>query len=86
MSQVEQMKMQLHGLADQSRQGAASLAGFKQRFEQSSQEVQALIRGSATGADRDISTVLEAAGKSVEQAVQALQIAEAGCRSYADQI
>jgi hypothetical protein len=45
MSQFEQMKMQLHGLADQSRQGAASLAGFKQRFEQSSQQVQALIRG-----------------------------------------
>ncbi|HEY0692611.1 MAG TPA: hypothetical protein VGD71_26680 [Kribbella sp.] len=80
------MKMQLHGLADQSRQGAASLAGFEQRFEQSSQQVQALIRGSATGADRDISAVLEAAGKSVEQAVQALQIAESGCRSYADQI
>ncbi|MDX6239629.1 MAG: hypothetical protein QOG10_4444 [Kribbellaceae bacterium] len=69
MSQVEQMKMQLHGLADQSRQGASSL-GFKQRFEQSSQHVRALIRGSATGADRDISAVLEAAGKSVEQAVE----------------
>ncbi|MEV6411143.1 hypothetical protein [Kribbella sp. NPDC051718] len=80
------MKMQLHGLADQCRQGATSLAGFKQRFQQSGEQVQALIRGSATGADRDISAVLEAAGKSVEQAVQALQIAEAGCRSYADQI
>ncbi|WP_344161869.1 hypothetical protein [Kribbella yunnanensis] len=80
------MKMQLHGLADQSRQGAASLAGFKQRFEQSSQQVEALIRGSATGADRDIAAVLDAAGRSVDQAVQALQMAEAGCRSYANQI
>jgi hypothetical protein len=86
MSQVEQMKLQLHGLADQSRQGAASLAGFKQRFEQSSVHVQALIAGSATGADRDITTLLDAAGKSVDQAVQALQIAESGCRSYAEQI
>ncbi|TDO51502.1 hypothetical protein EV643_103241 [Kribbella sp. VKM Ac-2527] len=86
MSQIEQLKMQLHGLADQSRSGAGSLASFKQRFEQASQHVQALISGSATGADRDITTVLEAAGKSVEQAVQALQIAEAGCRSYANQI
>ncbi|GAA1118285.1 hypothetical protein GCM10009630_15010 [Kribbella jejuensis] len=86
MSQIEQLKLQLHSLADQSRSGAGSLAGFKQRFEQASQHVQALISGSATGADRDISTVLEAAGKSVEQAVQALQIAEAGCRSYANQI
>ncbi|TDD20762.1 hypothetical protein E1218_21920 [Kribbella turkmenica] len=86
MSQVEQMKMQLHGLADQSRQGAASLAGFKQRFEQSSQQVQALIRGSATNADKDITALLDAAGKSVEQAIQSLASAEAGCRSYADQI
>jgi len=86
MSQIEQLKVQLHGLADQARQGTASLAGFKQRFEQASQHVQVLISGSATGADRDISAVLEAAGKSVEQAVQALQMAEAGCRSYADQI
>ncbi|TCC64450.1 hypothetical protein E0H73_08620 [Kribbella pittospori] len=86
MSQVEQLKMQLHGLADQSRQGAGSLAGFKQRFGQASQHVQALIRGTATSADQDITTMLEAAAKSVDQAVQALQIAEAGCRSYANQI
>ena len=86
MSQVEQVKMQLHGLADQSRQGAASLAGFKQRFEQSSQQIHALIRGTATRADQDIATMLDAAAKSVDQAVQSLQIAEAGCRSYADQI
>ncbi len=86
MSQVEQLKMQLHGLADQSRQGAGSLSGFKQRFEQSSQHVQALIRGTATRADQDIATMLEAAAKSVDQAIQALQIAEAGCRSYANQI
>ncbi len=86
MSQVEQMKVQLHGLADQSRQGSASLAGFKQRFEQSSQHVQALIRGSATSADKDITTLLDAAGKSVEHAIQSLSSAEAGCRSYADQL
>ena len=68
MSQVEQMKVQLHNLADQSRQGAASLAGFKQRFEQASQQVQVLIRGTATRADQDIATTLDAAAKSVDQA------------------
>ncbi len=86
MSQIEQLKLQLHSLADQSRSGVASLAGFRQRFEQAGQHVQALIAGSATGADRDITTVLEAAAKSVDQAMQALQIAETGCRSYANQI
>jgi hypothetical protein len=78
MSQVEQMKVQLRGLADQSRQGAPSLAGFKQRFGQSSQQVQALIRGTATRADQDIATMLDAAAESVDQAVQSPQIAEAG--------
>ena len=43
MSHIEQLKTQIHGLADQSRQGAGGLVGFKQRFEQSSQQVQVLI-------------------------------------------
>jgi len=40
----------------------------------------------ATGADRDISEVLDAASRAVGQAVEALQIAAAGCASYANQI
>ena len=33
MSQIEQLKMQLHGLADQSRSGAGSLAGMQSMWE-----------------------------------------------------
>jgi hypothetical protein len=49
MSRIEQFKLQLHRLADQSRPGAGSLAVFKQGCEQADQHGQALISGSATG-------------------------------------
>jgi hypothetical protein len=55
-------------------------------FSQTGAQVQALIAGSATGADRDISELLDAAGRSLEQAVESLQIAAQGCRNYADHI
>lgn len=64
----------------------AGLAGFKQRFNQHSAQVQSLIAGTATGVDRDIAEILDAAGTAVEQATQSLEIASAGCKSYADQI
>lgn len=86
MSQIQQLKMQLHQIATEANQGAASLGGFKLRFAQSSTQVLALIQGSATRADADISELLDAAGRAVEQASEALQIAANGCKSYADQI
>jgi hypothetical protein len=86
MSDIQRLKAQLYQLMTEAQQGAGSLGGFRQKFGQTSQQVQALIAGSATGADRDIATVLDAACKSIDNAVEALQIAGAGCRSYADQI
>jgi hypothetical protein len=86
MSQIQQLKAQLHQVATEATQGAASLGAYKQRFSQSSAHVLALIQGSATKADADISQLLDAAGKAVEQATEALQIAAQGCKSYADQI
>jgi uncharacterized phage infection (PIP) family protein YhgE len=86
MSQVQQLKAQLHHVATEATQGAASLSTYKQRFSQSTAQVLALIQGSATGADADISQLLDAAGKAVEQASEALQIAAHSCKNYADQI
>jgi hypothetical protein len=86
MSQVQQLKGQLYQVASEAKQGAGSLGGFKQRFGQSSAQVLALIQGSATNADTEISQLLDAAGKAVEQASVALQIAAHSCQSYADQI
>ncbi|GAA1161123.1 hypothetical protein GCM10009630_69280 [Kribbella jejuensis] len=86
MSQVQQLKGQLYQVATEATQGAASLGGFKMRFGQSAVQVLALIQGSATNADADISQLLDAAGRAVEQASEALQIAAHGCKNYADQI
>lgn len=86
MSQIQQLKMQLHQIATEANQSAGSLGGFKLRFDQSGAQVLALIQGSATRADADISELLDAASKAVAQASEALQIAANGCTSYADQI
>ena len=55
MSDIQRLKGQLYQLMTEAQQGAGSLTGFKQKFGQTSSQVQALIAGSATGADRDIS-------------------------------
>jgi hypothetical protein len=55
MSDIQRLKAQLYQLMTEAQQGAGSLGGFRQKFGQTSAQVQALIAGSATGADRDIS-------------------------------
>ncbi|GAB3823902.1 hypothetical protein [Kribbella italica] len=86
MSQVQQLQMQLHQIANEAKQAAGGLAGFKQRFAQSSTQVEALIAGTTTGVDRDIAQILDTAGKAVDQAVESLHIASNGCASYANQL
>jgi len=86
MSDITRLKEQLHHVSTEARQAAGGLGGFQNKFGQSSAQVQALIAGSATGADRQISEVLDAAGRAVGQAIEALQIASAGCANYANQI
>ncbi|GAB3821445.1 hypothetical protein [Kribbella italica] len=86
MSQVQQLQMQLHQIANEAKQAAGGLAGFKQRFTQHSTQVEALIAGTATGVDRDIAQILDAASKAVDQAVESLHIASNGCTSYANQL
>lgn len=86
MSEVLLLKEQLHQVALEAKQAAGGLAGFTLTFAQHSAQVQALIAGTATGADRDIALVLEAATKAVEAAVEALESAAFGCATYADQI
>jgi hypothetical protein len=80
------LKEQLHHLSQDSRQAAGGLGSFQNKFTQSSAQVQALIAGSATGADRDIAQLLDAAAKAVGQAIEALQVASQGCANYANQI
>lgn len=86
MSDVERLKAQLHQIAIDAKQAGSGLAGFKLRFTQNSQQVQALISGTATGVDRSITEILDAAGRAVAQASESLAIAGDACARYADQI
>jgi len=86
MSVVEQLKGQLHAVAQEANHGASGLGGFQNKFSQASQHVLSLIQGSATGADREIAEVLDAASKSLASAVESLQIASHKCGQYAQQL
>lgn len=83
MSIVEQLKEQLYAVAQDANQGAGSLGGFQNKFDQSAQQVLHLIQGSATGADADITDVLNTAAQSLGAAVESLHIAAQKCSQYA---
>lgn len=86
MSDVTELKQRLGAMANDSKQAAAGLAVFKQRFDQQSSHVQALIEGTATKADQQILQILAEATKAVEGASNALQVAAKSCTGYADSI
>ncbi|TWD79729.1 hypothetical protein FB561_0794 [Kribbella amoyensis] len=86
MSDIQVLKGQLYQITTEAKQAAGSLGGFGQKFGQHIAQVQSLIAGTTTGADRDIAQLLDAAARSLGQAVESLQIAADGCSRYADQI
>lgn len=86
MSVLNQLKEQLYSVSHDSNQGAASLGHFGLKFGQAVQQVTALIEGSATGADDDITAALTSAKDSLSSAVVSLQLAAQKCKYYADQI
>ena len=85
MSDITRLKEQLHHVALEANQVAGGLGSFQNKFGQSSPSPSP-DRRARTGADRQISEVLDAAGRAVGQAIEALQIASAGCANYANQI
>jgi hypothetical protein len=86
MSDVQRLKQELHQVSTEAKQAAGGLGGFKSKFSEHTGRVQALIAGTATGADTDIAQLLEAASSAVESAIGALEAAADGCQSYAGQI
>lgn len=86
MSEIERLRLELHQIGGSAKQAAGGLSGFKMEFAQHSAQVEALIAGTSTGADKTIAQVLDVAGKAVDAAVEALASAAQTCSSYADQI
>lgn len=85
MSQLNQLKQQLHQVASQSQQTAASIQQFEQKFSRSIAEVQGLIGGTATKADKQIIDVLQDASKAVKAATESLRAAASTAQKYASQ-
>ncbi|MFC7623638.1 hypothetical protein [Microlunatus sp. GCM10028923] len=86
MSDLEQLKQALYQVASSAQQTAGGLGDFKQNFSQHSAQIESLISGTSTGADRQLVELLDGATKAIEAAAQALDAASSGCTSYADQI
>jgi len=74
-------QQQLAQMADQVRRLLVQLAGHQQAYRQQNDQVQALIGGTQTGADRAMARQLLEASNAIQQAVHALMAAEAQLRS-----
>lgn len=74
-------QQQLAEMADQVRRLLVQVAGQEQGYRQQNDQVQALIGGTATGADHAIARQLLEASTAIQQAVHALMAAEAQLRS-----
>lgn len=83
MSQLQQLKSQLNGIASDAKSTAGGLSGFTSKFSQAVGQVNATIGGSAQRTDQEIIQTLQAAEKQVKAAVQALQTAAGTASKYA---
>jgi hypothetical protein len=86
MSDLSQLKAQLHAIASDAQSTSAQIATFQAKFSRAISEVQQRIGGSATGTDRQIIEVLDGAARSVRSATEALANAARSARSYADSL
>ena len=73
MSQLQQLKQTVNGLADAAKKAGGNLAQFDKTFSQQSSAVQQAIGGSTNGADKRVLQSLQDAQKKVKEASAALQ-------------
>ena len=82
MSQLDQLKQTINGIASSTKKIGQSLSGFKSQFAQQVSQTQAAIGGSAKGADKKFMATLEEAKRQVDAAVAALEKAAKEAVSY----
>lgn len=83
MSQLSGVKQQLTSIASDAKSTAGGLTGFKAKFSQAVNQVQATIGGSAQGVDKDMIQTLQAAEKQLDAAIAALQQASQAASKFA---
>lgn len=86
MSQLSGVKQQLTSIASDAKSTAAGLTGFKSKFSQAVNQVQATIGGSAQGVDKDMIQTLQAAEKQLDAAISALQQASQSASKFASSL
>jgi ABC-type transporter Mla subunit MlaD len=85
-SQLEQLKSSLNAFAQSTERTGQSLASQGKDFQKSSQQISALIGGSATSKDREVMAAVAEAQKAVQQASNALAKAARTAKDYASGI
>lgn len=83
MSQLSSVKQQLTSISTDAKSTSAGLAGFKSKFSQAVNQVQATIGGTASGADKEMIQTLQAAEKQLDAAIGALQQASQSASKFA---
>ncbi len=82
MSQLQQLKQTVNGLAESARKTAGNLSQFDRTFSQHTSSVQQAIGGSNRGDDKKVLQSLEEAKRKVKEAAQALQVAAKTAAEY----
>ena len=86
MSQLTQLKQQIGALANDAKNTAQGLSGFKSKFSQAVTQVDATVGGSAQKVDRELVETLRMAEREIDQAIQALQAASHTANQYAQSL
>lgn len=86
MSDLTQLKAQLHAIASDAKNTSGQISAFQSKFSRSVSEVQQRIGGSATGTDRQIIEILQNAAKAVRSASESLDAAAKSAQRYADSL
>ena len=85
-SQVQSIKAGLSTFATSTERSASALSAQRKQFDQSSQQIAALIGGSSTSKDREVMSAIQQAQRAVEQASSALHQAARTAKQYAASI
>ena len=85
-SELQRIKAAVNSFAQTTERTGQNLSSQRRELERSAQQVNALIGGSATSKDREVSAAIQQAQHAVEQAGAALQKAARTARQYAASI
>lgn len=86
MSQLQQLKEAIGGVAKSATDAGQSLAQFDKQFNRQAQTVQQVIGGSSQGKDRQVVDAIQQASRAVKQATAALQNAGRIAQQYGQSI